>query len=57
MALILCFGPQEPNKRPISLEENEEVSMKEYSDHQMMEKSILKDTNLLQATADAQDIW
>lgn len=56
MALIRSVVPQDPNKRAITLEENEEVSMKEYRDHQMMEKSILKDANLLQATADARDI-
>lgn len=49
----LC--PQEPDKPVRSLDENEEVNMKEYNDYLTVEESILKGNGLWPATADTQD--
>lgn len=50
---LVC--PQEPDKPAKSMEENEEVNMKEYSDYLTLEESILKGVGLWPATAETQD--
>lgn len=48
---MLCRFPQELDKPVKSLQEIEEMNMKEYSDYLTLEESILKAMGLMPATA------
>lgn len=53
--ILLWFCAQESDKSVNTLQEDEDVNMKEYSDYLTLEESIMKGMGLWPATANTQE--